>query len=167
MEKVKKNGTSGKSGTRRRRLFRIPGSKIDKKRKVNKNEMDSGKLNDSCIKIRPHMPNMDELLNQISVETTRDRTMIIDFSKLDLDHANGQKKLSKETKRKCIFAITGCQFSGYFRFEKGFYGLADIPTIFQEKIDQTLDYSTPTWLDDIIVVTRGSREDHEKKYSTF
>ena len=61
------------------------------------------------------------------------------------------------------FAITGGNFKGYYRFKKGFYRLADIPTIFQEKIDRTLEYSTPAWLDDIIVVTRGSRKEHEKK----
>ena len=54
-------------------------------------------------------------------------------------------------------------FSGYYQFKKGFYGLADIPTIFQEKIDRTLEYCTPAGLDDIIVVTRGSKQDHEKK----
>ena len=32
-----------------------------------------------------------------------------------------------------------------------------------EKIDRTLEYSTPAWLDDIIVVTRGSRQEHAKK----
>ena len=72
-------------------------------------------------------------------------------------------KLSEETSRQCVFAITGAKFSGYYRFKKGFYGLADIPTYFQEKIDRTLEYSTPAWLDDIIVVTRGSRQEHEKK----
>ena len=55
------------------------------------------------------------------------------------------------------------KFSGYYRFKKGFYGLADIPTIFQEKNYRTLEYSTPAWLDDIIVVTRGDRKEHEKK----
>ena len=59
--------------------------------------------------------------------------------------------------------LSGAKFSGYYRFKKGFYGLANIPTIFQEKIDRTLEYSTPAWLDDIIVVTRGSRQEHEKK----
>ena len=34
--------------------------------------LDSRKLNDSCIKMRPNMPNMEKLLNQISVEITRD-----------------------------------------------------------------------------------------------
>ena len=32
--------------------------------------LDSRKLNDSCIKIRPHMPKIEELLNQSSVEIT-------------------------------------------------------------------------------------------------
>ena len=51
---------------------------------------DSRKLNDSCIKIRPHMPNMEELLNQISKEITRDRTKELNISKIDLDYAYGQ-----------------------------------------------------------------------------
>ena len=109
------------------------------------------------------MPTKEELLNQISVEITRDRTKELNISKIDLDYAYGQMKLSKETSRQCVFAITGGQFSGYYRFKKGFYGLADIPTIFQEKIDRTLEYSTPAWLDHIIVVTRGDRTEHEKK----
>ena len=100
--------------------------------------LDSRELNDSCIKMRPHMPNMEELLNPISVEITHDRTLQLFMSKIDLDYAYGQMKLSKETSRQCVFALTGGKFSGYYRFIKGFYGLADILTIFQEKIDRTL-----------------------------
>ena len=125
--------------------------------------LDSRKLNDSCIKVRTHMPNMEELLKQISVEITKDRMKQLMISKIDLDYAHGQMMLSEETSRQCVFAITGGNFSGYYRFKKGFYGLADIPTIFQEKIDRKLEYCTPAWLDDIIVVTRGDRKDHEKK----
>ena len=134
--------------------------KSDKSVKI---ALDSRKLNDSCIKMRPLMPNLEELLNQISVEITRDRTVQIFISKIDLDYAYEQMKLSEETSRQCVFALTGGNFSGYYRFKKGFYGLADIPTIFQEKIDRTLEYCTPAWLDDIIIVTRGSKQDHEKK----
>ena len=134
--------------------------KSDKSVKI---ALDSRKLNDSCIKMRPHMPNMEELLNQISVEITRDRTAQLFISKNDLDYAYGQMKLSDETSRQCLFALTGGNFSGYYRFKKGFYGLADIPTIFREKIDRTLEYCTPAWLDDIIVVTRGNKQDHEEK----
>ena len=84
------------------------------------------------------MLNVDELLNQISVEITRDRTKKLMLSKIDLDNANGQMKMSKGTSRQCVFAITGEKFSGYYRFKKGFNGVAHIPTIFQEKIDRTL-----------------------------
>ena len=106
--------------------------------------LESRKLNDSCIKMRPRMPNMEGLLNQISVEITRDRTMQLFISKIDLDYTYGQMKLSEATSRQCVIAITGGKFSGYYRFEKWFYRLADIPTIFQEKIDQTLQCSTST-----------------------
>ena len=53
------------------------------------------------------MPNMEELLNQISVEITRDRTMQLFMSKIDLDYAYSQMKLSKETNRQCVFALIG------------------------------------------------------------
>ena len=62
-----------------------------------------------------------------------------------------------------VFALTGENFSVYYRFKKGFYGLADIPTIFPEKIDRTLGYCTPAWLNDIIKVSRGSKQDDERK----
>ena len=47
--------------------------------------------------------------------------------------------------------------------KKRFCGLGDIPTIFQENFDRSLEYSTPAWLDDTKVVTRGDRKEHEKK----
>ena len=43
----------------------------------------------------------------------------------------------------------------------GFYGLADIPVVFQTNKDQVLDNLTPAWQDDIIAVTRGTDADHE------
>ena len=59
--------------------------------------LDLRKINDSCVKIRPRMPNMKELLNQLLVETTNDRTKELMKSKIDLDYAYGQMKLSEET----------------------------------------------------------------------
>ena len=113
--------------------------KSDKSVKI---ALDSRKLKDSCNKKRPHMPNMEELLNQISVEITRDRTMQLFISKMDLNYAYGQMKLLEETSRQCVFAITGGNFSENYSFKKRFYGLADIPSILK-KIDRTLEYSTP------------------------
>ena len=61
----------------------------------------------------------------------------------------------------CIFAMTGENFTGYYNFMKGFYGLAVILTILQDKIDQSLENQYLAWLDDIIVVTRRNSQKHE------
>ena len=50
---------------------------------------------------------------------------------------------------------------GHFRFKKGFYGLSDIPNVFQEHIDKFLEFKTPVWLDDIICVTNRTIEKQE------
>ena len=80
---------------------------------------------------------------------------------MHFDYAYGQIKLDDETQNLCIFTITGKEFTGYHRFVKGFYGLADIPTIFQERIDKTLQFKNLAWLDDIIIVTKGTIAKHE------
>ena len=63
--------------------------------------LDSRKLNDSCIKLRRHMPIMEELINQSSIEITRDRTVQLFISNFttDLHYAYGQMKLSDDTSR--------------------------------------------------------------------
>ena len=63
----------------------------------------------------------------------------------------------------CIFAKTGGNFTGYYSFLKGFYGLADITTIFQEKIDQTLENKQPALLNDILRVIKGPKEQHKRE----
>ena len=80
------------------------------------------------------MPNMEELLTQISVEVTRDQTAQLFISKIDLDCAYGQMKLSKEKSRQCVFAITGGNFSGYYRFKKGSTILLIYPQHFKRKL---------------------------------
>ena len=57
--------------------------------------------------------------------------------------------------------MVGGEFTGHYRFEKGFYGLADMPPAFQQNIDRTLNHETPAWLDDILIVTRGSTDEHQ------
>ena len=51
--------------------------------------LDSQKLNQNWINMRPHMPNMEEGLIQTSLELTRDRTAQLFISKIDLDYAYG------------------------------------------------------------------------------
>ena len=54
--------------------------------------------------------------------------------------------------------------TGTYRFKTGFYGLTDMPAEFQKAMDYTLVGLTNTFcfLDDIIVVSKGSRESHLK-----
>ena len=73
------------------------------------------------------MPNMDELLNQISAELSKNDNDPIWISVMDLDYAYGQMKIASETSKHCNFAITGEKINGYYRFRKGFHGPADIP----------------------------------------
>ena len=108
------------------------------------------------------MPNMEELINKISAKITIGEGEIW-MSKIDLDYAYGLAKLSKEAAEHCVFSIIGGNFTGHYRFKKGFYGLSDIPTVFQDHIDTELDFKTTVWLDDIICVTNGNIEDHEKE----
>ena len=84
------------------------------------------------------------------------------MSKIDLDYAYGQMKLSEETSRQFVFALIGGNFSGYYRFKKGFTDLPTYPQL-SKKNDRTLGYCTPAWLDDIIIITRGNKYDHERK----
>ena len=108
------------------------------------------------------MPNMEELISKISAKITKSEGEIC-MLKIDLDYAYGQAKLYKEAAKYCVFSIIGGDFTGHYRFKKGFYGLSDIPTVFQKHIDAVLEFKTPVCLDDVFCVTNGNIEDHEKE----
>ena len=86
------------------------------------------------------------------------------YSTLDLKYAYSQLKLDQETARHCNFNIISGERTGTYRFITGFYGLTDMPAAFQKVMDYTLVglKNTYCFLDDIIVVSRGSKEDHLK-----
>ena len=58
-----------------------------KKEKTVKIALDARKLNDSCVKKRPHMPNMEELLIKISAKLSKNDYDPIWISVIDLDYA--------------------------------------------------------------------------------
>ena len=60
LDRLIKSGHLERLETNRRRLFRIPRSNYVKKDKTVKIALDDRKLNENCIKKRPHMPNMDQ-----------------------------------------------------------------------------------------------------------
>ena len=105
----------------------------------------------------------EELISRMSRKIVDGEADEIWISKFDLDYAYGQLPLSENAMDLCIFPVTGGNFTGYYRFLKGFYGLAGIPTIFQEKIDKTLENKHPALLDDVLVVTKDSKQQHKRE----
>ena len=83
---------------------------------------------------------------------------------MDLKYAYSQLKLDPETAQHCNFNIISAERTGTYRFITGFYGLTDMPAAFQKVMDYTLVglQNTYCFLDGIIVVSRGSKEDHLK-----
>ena len=161
IEKLAKNGHIEKATGIDENCFFSPAVITVKKDKTIK--IDSRKLNEITVKRKAQMPNMDELISRISRKIADGEADEIWISKFDLDYAYGQLPLSENARDLCIFAVTGGNFTGYYRFLKGFYGLADIPTIFQETIDQTLENKHLAWLDDTLVVTKGTKEQHKRE----
>ena len=104
--------------------------------------IDSRKLNEACVKRKPAMPNMEELNSKIYAEIIESEGKVW-MSKIDLYYAYGQAKLSKKAARHSVFSIIGGNFTGHYRFKKGFYGLTDIPSFFREHIDKVLEFKTP------------------------
>ena len=87
-----------------------------KKDKTVKIALDASKLNENCWQKRPHLPNMEELLNQMSAELSKyDRDPLL-ISVTDLDYAYGQMKLAPQTSKHCKFAKTGEKINGHNRF---------------------------------------------------
>ena len=87
------------------------------------------------------------------------------FSKIDLKYAYSQIPLDNSIAKHCNFSILGGKATGTYRFINGFYGLTDMPAKFQKTIEKTLEEipSKFAFLDDILVITKGSIRDHEKE----
>ena len=105
---------------------------------------------------------MEELISRISRKIADEDKGEIWILKLDLDYAYGQTKLSEKAKNLCIFTVTGGNFTGFYQFLKGFYGLADLPTKFQEQIFKSLKNKHQAWLDDILIVKKEKKTNTKK-----
>ena len=60
------------------------------------------------------MPNMEELISKISAKICKKTHHKVWMSKIDLDYAYGQAKLSKNASKHCVFAIVGGDFTGLY-----------------------------------------------------
>ena len=96
-------------------------------------------LNKQIVKKTMQLPLLAELLDQISVKISGDRKAPLHISTIDLDYAFGQIALHRDTAKHCVAAIVGGKATGHYRFRKGFYGFADMPVVFQTKIDKVVN----------------------------
>ena len=129
--------------------------------------LDSKILNDAIHKNKYQMQSIDHLMDKIGMKISELKTQEgkLYFSKIDLKYAYSQLPLHPETQKHCNFNILGGIATGTYNFLNGFYGLTDLPATFQKMMDTTLDGldSTNVFLDDIIVITKGTIEKHEKE----
>ena len=132
-----------------------------KRDKTVKLALDSKILNKSIHKNKYQMPNIDNLIDTIqqNLNTSASQETAY-YSPLDLKYAYSQLKLDPETAKHCNFNIISGERTGTYRFITGFYGLTDMPAAFQKVMDYTLVglKNTYCFLDDIIVVSRGSKK---------
>ena len=113
------------------------------------------------------MPNIGVLLYSIAHSanegTIKSGTPI--FSTIDLRYAYSQLPLDEKTRTQCNFSIIGGRATGAYQFRAGFYGLTDMTADFQKAIDLTLNIGKDTFafLDDILVISHGPKEQHIEK----
>ena len=109
------------------------------------------------------MPNIDSLIDLISQHINdSNHGDNVYFSTIDLKYAYSQLNLHPDTARHCNFNINCGDATGTHRFKTGLYGLTDMSAEFQKAMDYTLVGLSNTYcfLDDIIVVSKGTKESH-------
>ena len=110
------------------------------------------------------MPNIDTLIESISQQISAPASQnTAYFSTIDLKYAYTQLNLDANTANHCNFNIISGDMTGTYRFQTGFYGLTDMPAEFQKAMDYTLIglKNTYCFLDDILIASKGSLEEHK------
>ena len=127
--------------------------------------LDAREMKGNIKKNKYQMPNLEDLMNTLAETITVDNQEEVLFTSVDLKYAYGQVPLNAELAKHCNFAIIGGKASGIYRFLTGFYGLTVMPPEFQRIMDELLAciQNVFIFIDDILIVTKGSRDEHEKK----
>ena len=133
--------------------------------------LDSKKLNDAIHKNKYQMQSIDHLIDEVAnyISERKQNPGQFYFSKIDLKYAYSQIPLDPNIQKHCNFSLLGGKATGNHRFINGFYGLTDMPATFQKTIDKTLEgiHLKFAFLDDILIITKGSLNDHEHKIDKF
>ena len=110
------------------------------------------------------MPDLENLIDMIAEKLHKVKCEAW-YSSVDMTYAYGQVPLHELTKKHCNFQIVGGKSTGTYDFITGNYGLTVMPTEFQKLMDLTLEIinSVLVYLDDILIVTKGTKTEHIKK----
>ena len=113
------------------------------------------------------MPNIHELVDNVAAQISNNSAGEVWFTNRDLKNAYGQLSLDNFTSSQCNFSLVGGDITGTYQFyglSTGFYGLGDMPNEFQRVKDSTLGNIpfTNCYLEDILVASKGSLNDHKK-----
>ena len=126
--------------------------------------LDPRPLNQSIAIDKYQMPNLDNLIDMIAEELEKNEGEAW-YSSVDMTYAYGQVPLHELTKKHCNFQIVGGKSTGKYRFTTEYYGLTVMPTEFQKLMDLTLASinSVFVYIDDILIVTKGTKQEHVNK----
>ena len=126
--------------------------------------LDARALNQAIEKEKLQMRKVETLLDMMA-EKLDIETGEAWFSSVDLNYAYGQVTMHISTAKHCNFQIIGGESTGTYRFVSGFYGLSVTPTEFQKVMDLLLAKFRKTFVfkDDILVVTKGTKNEHLDK----
>ena len=111
------------------------------------------------------MQSIDNLMDSVAkyISDNKNEQGNFLFSKIDLEYAYSQIPLHPEIRKHCNFNILGGKSTGIYQFINKFYGLSDMPATFQKTLDKTLENINNkfNFLDNILIITKGSPYDHE------
>ena len=122
-------------------------------------------LNNAIMKEKYQMPKLDSLMEMIAEIVDGKQEEAVLFTSLDMLYAYGPTTLHPDTARLCNFQIIGGVTTGTYAFKTGFYRLTMMLREFQQIMDKILHEKTKTFafIDDILIVTKGSKADHLKE----
>ena len=134
---------------------------VKKERSV-KIALDARSLNNAILKNKYQMPDLENLMDKIAEIINGKEEGEVFFTSLDMLYAYGQTVLHPKTAKHCNFQIFARVMAGSYAFNTGFYGLTTKLPDFQKIVDNILHKTRNTFLfiDDILVVTKGNKEEH-------
>ena len=151
-------------------LFVSPVIITVKKDKSVKLALEPMKLYKAIHKNKNQMQSIEPLVDAVALHISQRQKSpgIFWFSKIDLKYAYRPILLKQSIAKHWKFSIRG-RATRTYRFLNGFYGLTDMPATIQKIIDKTLDgiSSKFAFLDNKLVITKGTIKEHEQDWDKF